>query len=76
MVAGTAAGEMTFLSRTKRNTTVLAERDSVLWKMEIVAHEEMGKKEGWSFCRKFEEILLRISAEEQEVLMGHLISSL
>lgn len=60
---------MTFLSRTKRNTTVVAERDSVLWKMEVSAHEAMGGKEGWAFCRKFEQILLRISSEEHEVLM-------
>lgn len=69
MVAGTAAGEMTFLSRLKRNTTVIAERDSVLWKMEVSAHVAMGTQEGWAFCRQFEEVLLRISAEEQEVLM-------
>lgn len=66
MVAGTVAGDMTFLSRTKRNATVLAERDSVLWKMDISAHELMGEREGWSFCRRFEECLLRIACEEQE----------
>ncbi|KAK4702198.1 sulfate permease, SulP family, partial [Phenoliferia sp. Uapishka_3] len=76
MVAGTAAGEMTFLSRTKRNATVVAERDSVLWKMEVASHEDMGKKEGWAFCRRFEQCLMRVSIEEQDVLMGHLISSL
>lgn len=69
MVAGTAAGEMTFLSRTKRNATVVAERDSVLWKMEVESHEEMGKREGWKFCRMFEQCLMRIACEEQEVLM-------
>lgn len=66
MVAGTAAGEMTFLSRTKRNATVVAERDSVLWKMEVASHEEMGKNEGWAFCRQFEQCLMRIACEEQE----------
>ncbi|KAI5480036.1 sulfate transporter family protein [Pseudohyphozyma bogoriensis] len=67
MVAGTVSGEMSFLSRTKRNATVVAERDSVLWKLEISAHEEMGKKEGVAFCRKFEQCLMRIAIEEQEV---------
>ena len=57
---------MTFLSRTKRNATVVAERDSVLWKMEVASHEEMGKKEGWAFCRRFEQCLMRVSIEEQE----------
>lgn len=69
MVSGTVAGEMTFLMRAKRNATVVAERDSVLWKMEVQAHDEMGAKEGWAFDRKFDQILMRISSEEQEVLM-------
>ncbi|GAA5977360.1 hypothetical protein JCM5350_002440 [Sporobolomyces pararoseus] len=76
MVAGTVAGELSFLSRTKRNTNVVAERDSVLWKMEVSSHEELGKKEGWQFARKFEEVLLKIANAESEVLMGHLMSSL
>jgi hypothetical protein len=69
MVAGTTAGELTFLSRTKRNATVVAERDSVLWKLDVEAHEQMGRSEGWAFCRALEECLLRIAGEEQEVLM-------
>ncbi|GAA5842002.1 hypothetical protein JCM3766R1_005720 [Sporobolomyces carnicolor] len=76
MVAGTIAGELSFLSRTRRNTNVIAERDSVLWKMEVDSHEELGKKEGWQFARKFEEVLLKIANAETEVLMGHLMSSL
>ncbi|ORY75647.1 sulfate transporter family-domain-containing protein [Leucosporidium creatinivorum] len=66
MVAGTVAGEMSFLSRSKRNATVVAERDSVLWKMSIESHEELGKREGWSFARKFEQCLLSIAIEEQD----------
>jgi SulP family sulfate permease len=57
------------MMRTKRNASVVVERDSVLWKMETSDHDEMGKNEGWAFCRKFEQILMRISNEEQEVLM-------
>ncbi|GAA6015201.1 hypothetical protein JCM11491_000502 [Sporobolomyces phaffii] len=76
MVAGTIAGELSFLSRTQRNTNVVAERDSVLWKMEVGSHEELGKKEGWQFARRFEEVLLKIANAETEVLMGHLMSSL
>lgn len=66
MVAGTIAGELSFLSRTRRNTNVIAERDSVLWKMEVDSHEELGKKEGWQFARKFEEVLLKIANAETE----------
>ncbi|GAA5934246.1 hypothetical protein JCM3775_006948 [Rhodotorula graminis] len=76
MVAGTVAGEMSFLSRTPRNTSVVAERDSTLWKMEVGAHEELGRKEGWQFARRFEEVVLKIATAETEVLMGHLMSSL
>lgn len=66
MVAGTVAGEMSFLSRSKRNATVVAERDSVLWKMSVESHEELGKREGWSFASKFEQCLLAIAIEEQD----------
>ncbi|KDE09826.1 hypothetical protein MVLG_00224 [Microbotryum lychnidis-dioicae p1A1 Lamole] len=76
MVAGTVAGEMSFLSRSRRNATVTAERDSVLWKLDITHHEKMGQEQGWAFTRKLEACLLRIALEEQDVLMGHLISSL
>lgn len=76
MVAGTVAGEMSFLSRTRRNTTAVAERDSVLWRMDVRAHEEMGRKEGWQFARKFEETVLKIAVAEVDVLMGHLMASL
>ncbi|BGP52976.1 hypothetical protein JCM8202v2_000533 [Rhodotorula sphaerocarpa] len=76
MVAGTVAGELSFLSRTKRNTNVVAERDSVLWKMDVDAHERMGKELGWPTARKFEEMILKIAVAETEVLMGHLLSSL
>lgn len=69
MVAGTVAGEMSFLSRTKRNANVVAERDSVLWRMGIAEHEELGRKEGWGFARRFEEVILKISNAEIEVLM-------
>lgn len=69
MVSGTLAGELSFLSRTKRNAIVSAERDSVLWKMTITDHESMGKKEGMVFCRTLDHSILRISIEEQEVLM-------
>ncbi|GAA5864566.1 hypothetical protein JCM3774_005168 [Rhodotorula dairenensis] len=76
MVAGTVAGELSFLSRTKRNTNVVAERDSILWKMDVDAHERMGKELGWAAARKFEETVLKIAVAETEVLMGHLMSSL
>ncbi|SCV68526.1 BQ2448_647 [Microbotryum intermedium] len=73
MVAGTIAGEMSFLSRSRRNATVTAERDSVLWKLDIASHEKMGQEQGWAFTRKLEACLLRIAVEEQDVLMVRLV---
>lgn len=69
MVAGTVAGEMSFLSRSRRDANVVAERDSVLWRMTTDAHDDMGRKEGWAFCRRFEQCLLNIATEERDVLM-------
>ena len=37
MVAGTVAGDLSTLSDTKRNATVIAERDCVLWKLDTDA---------------------------------------
>jgi SulP family sulfate permease len=34
MVAGTVAGDLSMLSGTPRNATVIAERDCVLWKLD------------------------------------------
>lgn len=69
MVAGTIAGETSFLARTQRNARATAERDTVLWKLDIESHERMGAKEGWAFCQKLSQTLLRVAVEEQETLM-------
>ncbi|GAA95269.1 hypothetical protein E5Q_01925 [Mixia osmundae IAM 14324] len=78
MLPGTVAGELTFLSGSKRNTTVTAERDAVLWRMDSAASEALEEdgSAGIAASRLLWKVLLRISKEEQEVLMGHLITSL
>lgn len=47
MVAGTVAGDLSTLSDTLRNATVVAERECVLWKLEpeSLAHMEKDKPE-------------------------------
>ncbi|WVQ82197.1 hypothetical protein IAT38_004325 [Cryptococcus sp. DSM 104549] len=75
MVAGTIAGDLSTLSGTRRNCTVVAERDSVLWKLDA---EGLGKmeKEVPDVAREFIRIVLKAVAEEQDVLSSHLIAVL
>jgi len=44
MVALTIAGDLSTLSDTRRNATVVAERDSVLWKMDMEGLERLEKE--------------------------------
>jgi SulP family sulfate permease len=71
MLPGTVSGELTFLSAGKRNATVSAERDSVLWRL---------TKERWraleldepDAARETTKILIRIANEEIDVLIVRL----
>ncbi|KAK8864231.1 hypothetical protein IAR55_001477 [Kwoniella newhampshirensis] len=75
MVVGTIAGDLSTLSETRRNCTVLAERDCVLWKLDGEGLEKM-EKEKPEVARKFIKIVLKAVAEEQDVLASHLIAVL
>ncbi|WWC61703.1 uncharacterized protein I303_104288 [Kwoniella dejecticola CBS 10117] len=75
MVAGTIAGELSTLSGIRRNCTVIAERDCVLWKMTQEDLERLEKEDG-AAARRFIKIVLKAVAEEQEVLSSHLIAVL
>ncbi|ODN79912.1 hypothetical protein L202_03801 [Cryptococcus amylolentus CBS 6039] len=75
MVAGSIAGDLSTLSETTRNATVVAERDSVLWKLEREALERLAKDEP-EVARAFIRIVLKGVAEEQDVLSSHLIAVL
>jgi SulP family sulfate permease len=58
MVSGTVAGELSMLSDTPRNATVVAEKDSRLWKLDRAGLERMeGEKPG--IARKFVMIVLK-----------------
>merc|ERR1711939_82834 len=74
MLPGTVAGEMTFLARSKRNATVVAEREATVWAMTLDQLCELEDKEGPRVARAFRQVLLRVSAESADVLMGHLIA--
>ncbi|OCF36928.1 vacuolar protein [Kwoniella heveanensis BCC8398] len=75
MVAGTIAGDLSTLSETKRTCTVVAERDCVLWKMDKAGLETL-EKEKPETARRFIKIVLKVVAEEHEVLSSHLIAVL
>jgi SulP family sulfate permease len=45
MTAGTLAGELSALSGTPRNATVVAERASVIWKMSAESYERLEREQ-------------------------------
>lgn len=75
MVAGTVAGDLSTLSDTHRNATVVAERDSVLWKLspESLGRMEKEKPEG---AAAFVKVVLKAAVEEVDVVTSHLIAVL
>lgn len=75
MLAGTIAGELTFLSRKERNTTAYADTDVKLWMLDRQSLEKMHAEQGQSY-QCFVEILLRVAGDEQESLMSYLVSRL
>ncbi|EIW70854.1 hypothetical protein TREMEDRAFT_71395 [Tremella mesenterica DSM 1558] len=75
MVAGTIAGDLSTLSDTRRNATVVSERECVLWKLDSEALGRL-EKEKPDVARQFVQIVLKAVAEEQEVLSAHLIAML
>lgn len=66
MLPGTIAGEMTFLAGIKRNTTVSAERDCILWKMDTKDLKAMEENERPGIARSFRQCVLRASAESAD----------
>ncbi|KAH8927062.1 hypothetical protein BT69DRAFT_1238330 [Atractiella rhizophila] len=74
MLPGTLAGEFTFLSNIKRTVRVVAERDSVVWRMSRGDWDKLGTQapEDQAILTQ---ILLRCTQEEQEVLMTHLATT-
>lgn len=75
MVAGTVAGDLSALSDTPRNATVVAERDCVLWKLTPEALEKM-QKERPEDANRLMKVVLKGAVEEVDVLSAHLIAVL
>ncbi|PWZ03688.1 hypothetical protein BCV70DRAFT_21920 [Testicularia cyperi] len=75
MLAGTIAGELTFLSRNQRNTTAFADVDCKLWMLDQESLQRMHAEAPEAY-QTFVEILLRVAGDEQESLMSYLVSRL
>ncbi|KLT44231.1 hypothetical protein CC85DRAFT_283747 [Cutaneotrichosporon oleaginosum] len=75
MVAGTVAGDLSTLSETHRNATVVAERDAVLWKLAPHALAKMEKDQPEA-AAMFVKIVLKAAVEEVDVVTSHLIAVL
>ena len=75
MLAGTIAGELTFLSRKERNTTAYADTDVKLWMLNQHNLDRMHREVPDKY-QAFVEILLRVAGDEQESLMSYLVSRL
>jgi SulP family sulfate permease len=58
MVAGTVAGELTALSGTRRNATVVVERDARLWKLSVESLERL-QTEKPAVAREFVKLILK-----------------
>ncbi|OWZ68877.1 vacuolar protein [Cryptococcus neoformans Bt85] len=75
MVAGTMAGDLSALSETTRNCSVVAERESVLWKLSKEGLDKMVKEQP-EVAQAFIKMVLKAVVEEQDVLSSHLIAVL
>ena len=72
----TTSGESTFLSGVPRLADMRAERDTVLWRLTIEAHERFEEEQGFKAARQLRKILLRSANESQALVLGHLVSTL
>ena len=75
MLAGTIAGELSFLSQQNRNTAVVAELDARLWRLDETSIVELANENPQCF-RRLIQLLLRVTSDEQSVLMSYLVSRL
>ncbi|WFD26552.1 hypothetical protein MNAN1_001535 [Malassezia nana] len=75
MLAGTVAGELTFLSQQKRNAHVYAEMDTRVWRLDKAALDNVEKRDAQAYGLLIQ-ILLRVTADEQDCLMSYLVSRL
>lgn len=71
MTAGTLAGELSALSGTPRNATVVAERASVVWKMSAENYEKLEREQG-QVAKAFVTLVLKAAKQDYDVLLAAL----
>ncbi|KAF8597296.1 hypothetical protein BDV93DRAFT_596956 [Ceratobasidium sp. AG-I] len=69
MTAGTLAGELSALSGTPRNATVVAERASVAWKLSAEAFERL-EREQPTVAKAFVTLVLKTAKTDYDVLLA------
>ena len=69
MTAGTLAGELSALSDTPRNATVVAERASVAWKLSADAFERL-EREQPAVAKAFVTLVLKAAKTDYDVLLA------
>jgi len=69
MVAGTLAGELSALSDSTRNATVIVEQDAVLWKLSIENIRRLQMEEP-ELARTFIQLVLKAAKIDYDILLG------
>lgn len=73
MVSGTLAGELSALSGMPRNATVIAERQSVLWKLSTTELERL-ERERPQTAKTFIKLILKAAKMDYDVLLAAMAS--
>lgn len=75
MLAGTVAGELSFLSQQHRNSTVTVENDAKVWRLEGASLNRIQREHPKAYAQLIQ-TLLRVTADEHDCLMSYLVSRL
>lgn len=75
MLAGTIAGELSFLSQQSRNSTVTVEKEAKVWRLDEESLRRIGTESPEDYA-KLVQVLLRVTADEHDCLMSYLVSRL
>jgi SulP family sulfate permease len=69
MTAGTLAGELSALSGSPRNATVVAERASVVWKLTTMDFERLEQEQS-DVAKAFVRLVLKAAKTDYDVLLS------
>ncbi|KAJ7302360.1 sulfate transporter family-domain-containing protein [Mycena albidolilacea] len=73
MVPGTLAGELSALSNSPRNASVVVERSAVLWKLSLDSLRRLEEEEP-VLARKFTQLVLKAAKMDNDILLSALAS--